>query len=76
MKEKFFCILNIIIHGFITFFLIIYGGKYGLTDMIFKGGSKHEIIFNTVVWATLVLYNGYRCSYYLDRVFKRKENKK
>lgn len=45
--------MEMAIYGFFLFFFLIYIGKYGISDLILKRGSKHEIIFNIGVWFVL-----------------------
>jgi len=56
------------IYGFLLFFFLIYIGKYGLSDLILKGGTKHEIIFNIGIWVVLVSF----CVDNLFESFKKK----
>lgn len=64
--------LEIFIYGFFLFFFLIYIGKYGLTDLILKGGTTHEILFNIGVWFVLVTF----CIDGLMRSLKWKEEGK
>lgn len=49
--------LDIGVHFFFFSFLIIYIGKYGLSNFIISGESTHVILLNISIWYVLVMYN-------------------
>lgn len=56
MKIEWWYLPYILAYGFFLFFFVSYAGKYGLSDLVLKGQSKHEILFNIGVWMVLVMF--------------------
>ena len=53
---KFFEILNKGVNGFLTFFFILYIGKFGVSSLILEPINKWNMIFNVGVWYVITMY--------------------
>ena len=62
-KINYYNLSQFLINGFLLAIVIYYAGVYGISDLVLKGDSRHEIILNITIWYVLAM----AC---LDRTFE------